>query len=439
VIDGDGQEAVDWVEGKPLPDDMPTEGTRHGFHLWLSIPKCIRIKSIVTPAPKVDLLGPGHLVYVAPSPGKQWKVHLRSELPAAPEWLIEVATAKAAPSAHPTKPLPEVRVDELDEYRKLLPDLKWDGATGRACCPLHDDVTPSLGLYRRRTTGQIDWRCAAQCEASAQTRGQSRHGGNVRDLGRLIRISYSRTEPYERLGATAQLLPLSEQARALLTAIINRGREHHLDLADPTGIGFDFRSMARATGLDRVTGITPERPAGWLSNNGDLIRKAIGELERFGLKVIRGTSHRDGQRGRRTAFVVPAIWYAPASTRTRSAAPEDVAAAPDETSRGECLVGRILLSVELSNEPEDVAGPLDPLLSAVPAVTCEPVRQRPHVTGPFTCDWAGRSHVTGPSRSRDGGEEEAAGATLPYREAIRPPWMSEEEFSRATFRKAAVR
>jgi hypothetical protein len=369
------------------------------------MPKSIRMKAIVKPTPGVDLLGPGHLVFVEPSPGKEWATHLRSALPRAPDWLIEVAKTKPAPTARPAKgPTSPPPPDELALYRKLLPDLRWGGTAGRAWCPLHVDDKASLALYIRG--GRISWRCHAECEGSAQGRGGSHHGGNVRDLGRLIRISYGQTQTYERAAATAMMLEMSEEARKLLMAIISRARDHFIDLTDPSGIGFDYRSIARRTGIDEVVGITPERPAGWLKNNGRSIRKAIWELERLGLKVIPGTSHVDGQRGRRTAFVIPGIWFASNATPTASATPDD----PDHLAHRPQDFQKPATDTPPATRDDPQPGPeawggIDILLSADLGVTCvRVVRPRTHVTGPHTCDTPGHTHVTGPKGQAEGQE-----------------------------------
>jgi len=315
VVDCDGPEGAEWIAQRPLPRDCPRARTQRGFHLWLSAPPVNADK--VKLAEKVDLLCAGHFCLVQPSPGKAWERRLSLPLPAAPAWLVEAASV-----ACPTGPAQRHADDstdaelaaaslaaELADYSGILPDLEWDGHTGAARCPLHDDETPSLSLYMRAgIASRIYWRCHAECDGSfvGVRKGKGRHGGNLNDLKRLLR-QMDGTEEYDRARAFVNTLQCSDFARSLILAVVNVAEERDLGLGCEVGLG--YRAVARLVGCEQVIE-TAQRPRGYLSKNGRVVRAVIAEVAELGLLVIPGCQYsRETGRGMRTAFRVPQRWY----------------------------------------------------------------------------------------------------------------------------------
>ena len=189
----------------------------------------------------VEIKARGGFVMLPPTPGYRWQ-----RFPNAPlaDWprLPDLATAPWATTTR-AELVAAGADDDLAGYLALLPDLRMNGATGRAPCPFHRDEKPSFTLARRG--GRWRWRCwADDCPGSARSyRGKIYHCGDLTDLRRLLR----RQERHQR----------GDAARRHASAWDDylRGIEAATDL--PTDVIETLRAVAKV-GRDRD--LDPTRP-----------------------------------------------------------------------------------------------------------------------------------------------------------------------------------
>jgi len=203
------------------------------------------------------------LVIAPPSPGYIWTSYPDSELPLLPTWVAQEAKPIPAP-----QPATEGQDEDLAAYRALLPDLSFSAESGHgvARCPLHDDVKPSLGLYRGERDGKLLWRCFA-----------CKKGGTLERLRHeLLKAGGGRVyaDMWQGLLARAASLPVSPEARAVFAASLRIGLER--DLNPAWEIATPYRTIARLSGVERVSA------GNALSAKGRTIRAALLELHEGG-------------------------------------------------------------------------------------------------------------------------------------------------------------
>jgi hypothetical protein len=353
VVDLDGPSAENWLAGREFNPDVPCLKTGNGRHYLFRCPPGWDFDLLRFPVgsegSQVECLV-GRLQFVPPCPdGRRWlALPVRGgALPLVPQWLHdEIKEALRLKVGNPPSPsradecgegegmrghtplavTPErvaakrrgpadfgavLDALELAEWRLVVPDLAWNGEAGAGSCPLHDDSQKSFSLYRRRRGGALSWNCHSDCPPSftGVRGGEARHGGNLRDLRRAVRIKEQRTEEYERAAGAIFKLDLPARARRLILLVLDKARHCFLDLREP--VGFSYREAALG-GLDQLV---PEgvdalgRPRTKLRYGGGRIRRAMADLRAVGVNIVKGEQRcADEPFGITTTFLFPASW-----------------------------------------------------------------------------------------------------------------------------------
>jgi len=275
LVMGDGLAAVDVDVERPgfdstitrLRDDGGAEvrTPSGGSHFYFRAPT----GTATSKTPHFEVQAVGAIVMAPPSPGYVWRTYPSATLPSLPTWIA----AETAPTASSIGA-------ELEAYRILLPDLRFDPTRqrGEAKCPLHEDTKPSLSIFAGRSDGALLWRCFA-----------CKRGGRATGLQRLVMREGSVAffaNSWAALEARVELQDVCTEAKLILTAIVQIGRERDLD--PRRELGMPYRVLARKTDgkVERVTA------ADGLSHNGARIRAAILQAQAHGLLAATIVEHR---------------------------------------------------------------------------------------------------------------------------------------------------
>ncbi len=133
----------------------------------------------------------------------------------------------------------------------------------------------------------------------------------MRDLKRALRIKAQRTEEYERAAGAIFKLDLSPRARRLALLVVDKARQHFLDLNEPVGLSYREAALG---GLDEIVTDSVDRrgrPRTKLRHGGWRIRRAMAELSAVGVNIVKGEPRCAGAPfGVTTTFLLPASWLA---------------------------------------------------------------------------------------------------------------------------------
>lgn len=352
VVDPDSPEAAEYAEEQGLPDTVRVASTR-GHHSWYRhgccfYTGCHNVKDLDPHCDprgdKLELLGPGSLVFIPPSRGKQWVGGPlpRDELTEAPAWMIglmeklgEVRTVADEHSAFAERtrsewvlPRTNGTADgdyDIAEWAKHIEGLQPVG-TGRwlGFCPGHENPpaghSKSFGVLLCRDgklRGQDFGKCDKMAHVTRATDGSRKLSHmltwrlflrKVRSLeGLRAELSKQYGQAYESLAA----LSLPEDEHKLWEAIISRARRNAWDLRLP--VCFTYRDVAEATGCERLVRCDSDgRERTYLSNRGRAVRRLIGRA------VARFPGDGQEQRwqvgrgfGDASRFLIPQAWIAP--------------------------------------------------------------------------------------------------------------------------------
>ena len=367
IADPDSPQATEYAEEQGLPDTVRVASSR-GYHSWYRHDcrfytgrhKAKDLDPHCDPrAAELELLGPGNLVYVPPSKGKQW---LGGPLPVeelteAPAWIVglmrKLGQTQAAPPQSNRAPgrkesewiLPPVQRAgdgdyDIAEWAKHIDGLEPVGpGQWLGFCPCHENPpaghSKSFGVLLCRDgklRGQDFGKCTSMATMSRPANGGKRtsHMLTWRQFIRKVRpiegLRADLSEQYGRAYESLAALSLPEDEHRLWEAIISTARRNAWDLRHP--ICFTYRDVAEATGCEKVVRCNPDgRERVYLSNNGRsvvrLINRAVARFpgDEHEKRFQVGAGFRSASR-----FLIPQAWIAPRRAQAGGeAAPADSA------------------------------------------------------------------------------------------------------------------